>query len=177
VASLDGGPDLERVRALNADVFIYAGCGILREHLLTLPRLGTLNAHMGLLPAMRGMNVAEWSVICGAPTGCTVHLIDGGIDTGDVLLFAPVDTTGASSVQKLRDRVDAAQVALLGRVVEWVMRNDALPPRFSQAPADGRQYFVMHDDLRAILDRELAARFPPAPEAASDSESFAAAAG
>ena len=176
VASLDG-TDLERIRALNADLFIYAGCGILRQPLLALPKLGTLNAHMGLLPAMRGMNVTEWSVLCGAPTGCTVHLIDGGIDTGDVLIFAPIDTTAATSVQNLRDRVDSAQVELLGRVVEWVRRHDVLPPRLPQVSSDGRQYFVMHADVRAILEKELAARTPPLLEVASGDESFAAAAG
>ncbi|HEX3499115.1 MAG TPA: hypothetical protein VHT04_07295 [Stellaceae bacterium] len=69
---------------------------------------------MGLLPAHRGMNVAEWAALEGAPVGSTVHLIDSGIGTGPML---QVDIAGCGSVAALRDAVDRAQLALLGDVV------------------------------------------------------------
>jgi methionyl-tRNA formyltransferase len=72
---------------------------------------------MGLLPAHRGMNVAEWAALEGAPVGCTVHLIDSGIGTGPILAMLQVDIAGCGSVAALRDAVDRAQLALLGDVV------------------------------------------------------------
>jgi methionyl-tRNA formyltransferase len=47
----------------------------LRQPLIDCFRFGVLNAHMGLLPGYRGINVAEWAALEGAPVGCTVHLI------------------------------------------------------------------------------------------------------
>ncbi len=155
VAGLESADDLEQIRALDADLFIYAGCGIMRRSTLALPRLGTLNAHMGMLPAMRGMNVTEWSVLCGAPVGCTVHLIDPGIDTGDIIVFRPVSAAGATNIDNLRQRVDRSQIALLGEVVRWTISAGAMPPQRRQRADEGRQYFVMHDDVREALQRLL----------------------
>jgi folate-dependent phosphoribosylglycinamide formyltransferase PurN len=167
VSDLKASTNLEQVRAIGADVFVYAGCGILRRATLDLARLGTLNAHMGLLPVMRGMNVAEWSVLYGVPTGCTVHLIDDGIDTGDIIAFHAVNPDGAITIDQLRQLVDRAQIALLGDVVRWTVRDGVLPPRRSQRSDEGRQFFAMHDDVRNELQRVLAdrARKSPAREA------------
>lgn len=155
VSSLTDPASLARVRELRPDLLVYAGCGIVRAELLATAPLGMVNAHMGLLPPMRGMNVAEWSAFLGAPTGCTVHLIDPGIDTGDILLFQPVDVAGSPSIDAMRQRVDAAQIRSLGRVVEWVLQHGKLPPRRAQTAEEGRQYFAMHADLRAILEATL----------------------
>ena len=157
VESRDDPADVERVRTLRPDLFVYAGYGILRARMLSLARLGTLNAHMGILPPVRGMNAAEWSAFTGTPVGCTIHLIDTGIDTGDVILVEPVDAIGADSIGELRDRVDLAQVDALGRVVRWAIENGQLPPTYTQRADEGRQYFPMHLELRELLEAHLRA--------------------
>jgi len=158
VETLDAPDDLVRIRALDPDLFVHAGAGIVRAATLAVPRLGTLNAHMGLLPPFRGMNVTEWSFLTGAPVGCTVHLIDPGIDTGAIIAFRPVDPSGAASVADLRGNVDTAQVALLGEVVQWCIGAGELPPLRPQKVEEGRQYFVMHPDVRGALEAILNAR-------------------
>jgi methionyl-tRNA formyltransferase len=46
-----------------------------------------LNVHAGKLPAYRGRNIINWAIINGeTEIGVTVHLVDRGIDTGDILL-------------------------------------------------------------------------------------------
>jgi hypothetical protein len=156
--ALDRPDALAAVAALAPDLLVHAGAGILRAPLLALPRLGTLNAHMGLLPGYRGVHVAEWAAFHGDPVGCTVHLIDPGIDTGDILCTGPVDVAGARTIAALRARVDDAQIALLGAVVRHVWRTGALPPRHPQRAAAGRQYFAMHPELAAVLERALGSR-------------------
>ncbi len=155
--SLDDPAAMATLRDLDADVFVCAGFGIVRPPMLALPRLGTLNVHMGLLPPMRGMNVAEWSAFTGVPVGCTVHVVDPGIDTGDIILFRPVDSAGAGGIEAIRHRVDDAQVVALGDVVRWVIEHGALPPARAQRADEGRQYFAMHDALRALLVSQLRA--------------------
>jgi folate-dependent phosphoribosylglycinamide formyltransferase PurN len=152
------------LRGLELDVAIHAGAGILREPTLEIPRLGVLNAHMGILPSFRGMNVAEWSALMGARVGCTVHLIDGGIDTGDILCCRFVSTDRAGTIQELRDAVDEEQLRLLGEVIGYIHSTGTLPPRVPQEPAEGRQYFRMHAELAAQLERWLANGQRPAAE-------------
>lgn len=155
VDSLESATGLASLRALGADLFVQAGVGILRSASLSVPRLGTLNAHMGLLPRVRGMNAAEWSALCGIPVGATVHLIDPGIDTGDILLFRAVDIAGVDSVDSLRGTVDRAQIELLGDVIRWIIAHGALPPSRPQGAHEGRQFFAMHAELRQLLDAVL----------------------
>lgn len=159
-ASLDDPADMALLRGLDADVFVCAGFGIVRPAMLALPRLGTLNVHMGLLPPMRGMNVAEWSAFTGVPVGCTVHVVDPGVDTGDIIVFRLVDVAGADGIEALRHRVDDAQVVALGDVVRWVVEHGALPPARAQRADEGRQYFAMHDAMRALLASHLRAAAP-----------------
>lgn len=156
VESFDSAAALRAIGDLKPDLFVFAGGAILRAPLLAIPRLGTVNAHMGLLPFYRGMNVAEWACFHGDPVGCTVHVIDTGIDTGDIVCARQVDPGGASTVAALRQAVDDAQFALLEEVVRYVTATGELPARAPQAPAEGRQFFRMHDALLGLLEDELA---------------------
>ena len=156
VTSLSSPQALELVRELRPDFAIHAGAGLLRAEILRIPVFGTLNAHMGLLPRFRGMNVAEWAVSLGEQPGCSVHFIDEGIDTGPIIARCIVDTAQCRSIDELRAKVDTAQVKLLGDVVRAVWQGPRTSLRsVPQTPAEGRQYFRMHEDLRAILEEHL----------------------
>jgi len=169
VGWLDAPEAVATIQALAPDLAVHAGAGILRERLLAIPRLGTLNAHMGILPPYRGMNVAEWALLCGDVVGCTVHLIDKGIDTGDILCCRPVAVESVASVSELRSKVDEAQVHLLGEVLQYVHATGQLPPRRSQQASEGRQFFAMHPALRAWLDAGLqqSAAYQDSPKSGS----------
>jgi methionyl-tRNA formyltransferase len=73
------------------DVAIQGGVGILREPLISAPRFGVVNVHPGRLPAYRGSACPEWAVLEGAEVIATAHVIDGGVDTGPVLLARPME--------------------------------------------------------------------------------------
>lgn len=157
VADLTSPESLNTLRGLKPDLFIHAGAGILRAPLLAIPRLGTINAHMGLLPRYRGMNVAEWSVLERQDTGCTVHLLDPGIDTGDIIATRRVDSSDCASIAALRAKMDRAQLDFLAEAVTNISVMGKLPVHRAQAEQDGRQYFTMHPDLKAVLEKRLAA--------------------
>ncbi len=151
---LDRADAVARIKALGPDLGIHAGAGLLRRPLIDAFRLGVLNAHMGLLPAYRGMNVAEWAALEGAPVGCTVHLIDTGIDTGPILAMQEVDIARCGSIAALRDAVDRAQLTLLGDIVETIA-GGRMPEPLAPAEPPGPQFFHMHQDLAAILEARL----------------------
>jgi len=122
-----------------------------------------INAHMGILPFYRGMNVTEWAAFNGDPIGCSVHLIDEGIDTGDIIAIRPVDAADADDIASLRALVDDAQIGLLGEVVRYVAATGELPPHYPQDAGAGCQFFTMHPEIRRVLETELAATRPPLP--------------
>jgi len=152
---LNSEETLETIRLLRPDLAIQAGAGILRKGILSIPRLGTLNAHMGILPPYRGIHVAEWSRIMGGTVGCTVHLIDEGIDTGDIICCRAITVNTAKSIAELRNCVDKVQIELLGDVVRYIIASGKLPPKRNQKFSEGRQYFAMHPDLKTVLENTL----------------------
>jgi methionyl-tRNA formyltransferase len=152
---------LQAVKAIQPDLLVQAGTGIIRRPLLAVSRLGMINAHMGILPFYRGMNVAEWAAFNGDPAGCSVHVIDEGIDTGDIIAVRPVNAARANSIAALRDLIDVAQIELLGEVVRYVVATGELPPRHPQHADEGCQFFTMHPEIRHFLEIKLSASASP----------------
>jgi hypothetical protein len=137
------------------DLAVAAGSGILRESILSVPTIGTLGAHMGLLPQRRGMNVAEWSLLLGQPVGCSVFWIDKGIDTGPIVATSTVDAGECETVAQLRERVNDAQLTLLDDLLREMVEHGRAPVPAKQLPEEGRQYFRMHQDLLQAVQKRL----------------------
>ncbi len=79
---------LNTVNLHQCDLFISMSFDqILRKKLYAFPRLGTINCHAGKLPFYRGRNVLNWALINDEKEfGITVHYVDDGVDTGDIIL-------------------------------------------------------------------------------------------
>ncbi|MFP3465490.1 methionyl-tRNA formyltransferase [Leifsonia sp. SIMBA_070] len=81
------GPDVtDRIAALAPDLgVVVAYGGLVREPLLSLPRLGWVNLHFSLLPRWRGAAPVQHAVIAGdSETGAAVFHLVPELDAGDV---------------------------------------------------------------------------------------------
>lgn len=148
----------EFLRVVRPDVAAFTGGGLIRPHILALPRLGVLNCHMGLLPRYRGMDVVEWPLLeqPAAPSiGLTLHFMERGVDTGPILLRRPVAVEPGDTFAVVRRRFEPAMVELMVQGLRG-LRDGTLVAEPQQLAA-GRQYFVMHDRLLAAAQRNLAA--------------------
>jgi methionyl-tRNA formyltransferase len=146
------------LREFGPDVLVLVGAAIVPTAVLAIPRLGTINAHYGLLPAYRGMNVTEWSVLRGDPVGVTVHLVDSGVDTGPILLQEPIELSPGETFATLRRKHQEVAARLLVRAA-LELGAGALRPR-PQRPGDGKQYYRMHAALRRMAEAGLTAQRP-----------------
>lgn len=99
---------LDRIRSLNPEIVlsIYFGY-ILREPFLNMFPDRIINLHPAYLPFNRGGYPNVWSIIDGTPAGATLHFIDPGVDTGDIIAQKSVDVditdTGISLYGKLEE--------------------------------------------------------------------------
>ncbi len=142
-------------RGCRPDLLLNAGGEIFRRAILEVPAAGVLNAHMGRLPAFRGMNVMEWSLLSGRAIGVTLHFVEAGIDTGDILAFVPMEIRRGDTLETLRARSFAVSLEGMLRCVEQLEAGTAV--RTPQRPGEGRQYFVMHPRLRRIVEARVSA--------------------
>jgi hypothetical protein len=114
---LNGGRMAGDLRGLAPDVLVLAGCGVLGEEILRIPREGTVNVHPGLLPWIRGSGPVENSVLRSIPLGCTAHWLDAGIDTGRIISRRLVRVAGGETPGELRGRTGALWVEMAADIV------------------------------------------------------------
>ena len=108
---------------------------IIPREVLTLPSVGVLNLHPAYLPYNRGWHNSAWALLDGTPYGGTLHFMNEGVDTGDIIhqkLVTPApDDTGDTLYRKaLAAEVDAFKEA-------WPKLLSGRPPRKVQDPAAG----------------------------------------
>lgn len=79
---------IQLVKTYEADIFVSMSFNqILKRQIIDLPPKGFINCHAGALPFYRGRNILNWALINGENKfGVTVHYVDEGIDTGDIIV-------------------------------------------------------------------------------------------
>jgi methionyl-tRNA formyltransferase len=83
----------------------------------------------------------------------SVHFMDSGVDTGDILRIERVPIEPPEDIQRLRDRFEPAMCRLMVEVCIDSLQGRA--PRVPQDVAAGRQYFSMHSRLVRLTEGKL----------------------
>ncbi|CCQ94645.1 Methionyl-tRNA formyltransferase [[Clostridium] ultunense Esp] len=79
---------------------------IIKEDLRQVARFGFINCHAGKLPNYRGRNIINWAIINDEKEiGITVHFIDNGIDTGDIIAQKAISITEEDNYGTLLEKV------------------------------------------------------------------------
>jgi phosphoribosylglycinamide formyltransferase 1 len=113
----------EAVAAFTPDFVVSAGfMKILGPRFLE--KFPTVNTHPALLPAFPGAHAVRDALAYGVRmTGCTVHLVDGGADTGPVIAQAVVEVRNDDDESSLHERIKSVERALLVDVVGRMARD------------------------------------------------------
>jgi methionyl-tRNA formyltransferase len=121
------GDATERVTALEPDLgVIVAYGGLVREPLLSAPRLGWINLHFSLLPRWRGAAPVQRAIIAGDEiTGATVFQLVPELDAGDVFGQTTQPIGGQETAGHLLDSLSMSGAELLARVVDAIAGGDA----------------------------------------------------
>jgi folate-dependent phosphoribosylglycinamide formyltransferase PurN len=146
---------VETLRRLKPDLVIFTGGGLIRKEVLASAGAGVVNCHMGMLPRYRGMDVVEWPILEGdfERIGMTVHFMDEGVDTGDILRTKRVDYVLGDTIKQIRDRFEP----LMCREIVSICA-DFLAGKVKRQPQKrgaGKQYFVMHPRLIRLAGQKL----------------------
>ena len=118
----------QQIASLAPDLGVVVAYGaLLRQPLLSTPRLGWINLHFSLLPRWRGAAPVQHAIIAGDDvTGASVFQLEAGLDTGPVFgsleqAIAPHATSG-----KLLDTLAQSGAGLLSDVVDALAAGTAV---------------------------------------------------
>lgn len=96
----------------NVDLIVLAGyLGIISKPLLDKYAGKIVNIHPALLPkfggrGMFGLNVHKAVIAAGEKrSGATVHYVDGGTDTGEIILQRALDVLSSDTPESLQQRI------------------------------------------------------------------------
>ncbi|MBU6242512.1 MAG: phosphoribosylglycinamide formyltransferase [Acidobacteria bacterium] len=112
---------LDLVSKLKPDLVISAGfMRILSPDFVA--KFDCINSHPSLLPAFPGAHAVRDALAAGvSETGCTVHWIDAGIDTGAIIGQIPMPIYPTDSEETLHERIKIAERALIVETVSALL--------------------------------------------------------
>ncbi len=107
VGNLNGHVAVETLHQLAPDLGVVLGTRVLKRSTFSIPRLGCINLHKGKVPEYRGMPPGFWELYHQeSAAGVTVHFVDDGLDTGDIVGEGTVLIHGNDTPVTLRRKLD-----------------------------------------------------------------------
>jgi phosphoribosylglycinamide formyltransferase-1 len=104
---------LDKVSELDPDLIVSVGfMRILSAQFVK--RFNVINTHPALLPSFPGAHAVRDALAAGvSETGTTVHWVDAGVDTGEVINQVKVPINPGDSEEELHERIKIAERALI----------------------------------------------------------------
>lgn len=150
---------VELLKELKPDLLLLGQTGIVGKRILQIPKLGTLNAHPGILPHYRGIDCGKWAIYNDDFTniGSSVHWVDTGVDTGNIVLREQYFVNRDETLRTLEANLDNLAVRLLARVVVSIIEKKELD-LLVQNSIEGSQFYKMSRKQEKIVRRILSDR-------------------
>jgi methionyl-tRNA formyltransferase len=126
--SLDERKTINAIRNLKPDIAISVYFGyIFKKPFLKLFPKGCINLHPALLPYNRGAYPNVWSIIEGTPAGATLHYINEGIDSGDIISQKQIAVNIIDTGETLYHRLESASIELFKETWPEILAENIQP--------------------------------------------------
>jgi phosphoribosylglycinamide formyltransferase-1 len=119
---------VEALRAAEVDLVVLAGfMRVLKDAFLRAFAGRIVNIHPSLLPSFPGLAAWEQALAHGVRvTGCTVHFVDAGVDSGPIIGQQTVPVLDDDTAETLHQRIHAAEHELYPKCVTAIARGDVI---------------------------------------------------
>jgi len=141
---INSAESVSRLKELEVDLFILCGYNkIIKQQVIEIPPLGTINLHGGKLPDFRGAAPLNWQIIHGETSGgCAIIFVDEGIDTGDIIKQEIYPITDEDTHASILEKTLRIFPRLLVEVLEQIENGtvQATPQDPNEGGYYGRRY-------------------------------------
>ena len=170
-SQLDRPEIIRAIQKLRPDIGLSVLFGyILRPELRGAFSKGVINLHPSYLPYNRGVHPNVWSIVEGTPAGVSLHYIDEGVDTGDIIAQRQVPVEPVDTGETLYRKLERLCVALFRETWPLILSGQAGRTRQPQSGACHRARDLERIDEidlngtytgRQLIDILRARTFPP----------------
>ena len=154
VSSNDEGLE-EWLKKLQPDlIVVFSMSQLLKENIFSIPVLGTINIHPSMLPDYRGPNPDFWQYInLEMEPGVTIHYIDEGEDTGDILRQERVHIPlGTKSPERLDRLIGDVGVKNLLKIIEELASGTAKSVKQPEESPTARARNIKPEEHKNVID-------------------------
>ena len=156
---------VERLQGVTFDWLLsIANLTIIPQAVLGMAQKGAVNFHDGPLPRHAGLNAPVWALMQGETQhGITWHMIEGGVDEGDILVSRSFDITPRDTALTLNTKAYAAAIDSFPAVLDQLENGlQRLPQDLTQRSYHGRDArpagYGLLDFTRSATDLERMVR-------------------
>ena len=143
---------IEAVEALSPDIGVSIFFGyIFKPEFIDLFPDGLVNLHPAYLPYNRGQYPNVWSIVEETPAGVTLHYIDAGLDTGDIIARKEVVVDAWDTGESLYRKLERESVELFQE--QWPRLRAGSASRTGQAAEEGTYHRTR--DVESINEIDL----------------------
>jgi phosphoribosylglycinamide formyltransferase-1 len=117
---------VEAIRSSGAELIVLAGwMRMVKTQMLEAFPRRIINIHPSLLPAFPGLEAWRQALEARVEkTGCTVHFVDGGMDTGEIIAQNEVPVLPGDTAESLHARIQDAEHRLYPEVIARFARRE-----------------------------------------------------
>ncbi|GIW60954.1 MAG: hypothetical protein KatS3mg087_2020 [Patescibacteria group bacterium] len=135
---------IDRLKELDLDLIISIHFPYLfTKPILEIPKIGILNLHPAYLPFNRGWHTVTWAILENTPIGATLHFVDEGIDSGDIVHQRALEIQPDDTAHKLYQRLLELEYQVFKEAWEQIKAGNIR--RIRQDPSKGT--FHLKKDL------------------------------
>ena len=115
-----------KLKKFSIDLICLAGyMRILGEEVIQTFKEKIINIHPSLLPAFPGLNAQKQAIVHGVKfSGCTVHFVDSGVDSGPIILQTAVPVYDNDDEKSLSKRILEQEHYLYPKAINMIKENE-----------------------------------------------------
>ena len=148
-------PECEQIlKKIKPELIVLGGATILKENIINIPPKGIINAHPGLLPGYRGNHVIPWAIYNNDPVGVTVHYINKGVDTGDIIARGELPIAPLDNLTTLAEKSELLAAEMITEITIKIAEGLLLPTS-KQTQNEGKLFRLMALDQLQKVEKKL----------------------
>ncbi len=125
VPGINDDRTVDFIKEYEPDIIAVCGTNVIKPKVFKLAKYGTINIHVGITPEYRSADPIFWALYNNEPdkVGVTIHFIDEGIDTGDIIYQEPVGVDRGDTLTTLYCKCIKTGAMLMSKAIDDIEKS------------------------------------------------------
>lgn len=129
---------------------------IIKNNFINPFKVGLINDHWAILPYIRGRSTIEYSLLLDVPVIATTHLIEEGVDSGDIINFYQYYDLKQKKYSKISQIHNLIRKEREFRAIDSIeILSKTKKPIIKNSSNKGLMYYSMHSDLKKHIENNI----------------------